>query len=173
MRANGIMPSCQGSEGPVASLSSGCGDWEQAWVPEHAGEAWALFPFPLCLWKPEEKFRDTASSLGKDFLFILCWWDRDKVLTLFYQKCGFLGLSYLPCGGNDWFWCLLVTPPIFPALAQPSWDSIHSWEGRKALSTSANHCPCFCKVSCWRQLVQDHDCHWRGAWRVRKQLGIT
>lgn len=67
------MPSCQGSEGPAVSLSSGCGDWEQARVPEQAGEAWARFPFPLCLWKPEGAARDGASSLGKDFLFILCW----------------------------------------------------------------------------------------------------
>lgn len=47
------MLSCWGSEGPVVSLSSGCGNWEQAGVPEQAGEAWALFPFPLCLWKLE------------------------------------------------------------------------------------------------------------------------
>lgn len=63
--------------------------------------------------------------------------------------------------------------PILPVLAQPSWNSIRIWEGRKALSTPANHCSCLCKVSCWRQRVQDHGCHRWGAWKARKQLEIT
>lgn len=178
MRLNGSMPSCQGTEGPVESLSSGCGDCEEARVPEQAGQAQALFSFPLCLWKPEGETRDAASSLGKDFPFILCWWDRDKVSTWFYQKCSFLELNYQPCEGSDWSWCLLVSnSSIFPVLAQPSWNSICSWEGRKALSTAANHCSSLCKVSAEDNVSKtttatSEECGKPGSsWKLHKLVG--